>query len=92
MRFDWNPDKERLNLAKHGVSFSEASTVFKDPLSSTISDPDHSVGEHRLLILGLSHRWRLLVVAHTDEGETIRIISARPAEPVERRQYERGTR
>ena len=91
LKFTWDPNKERRNFAKHGVSFVEASTVFGDTLSSTIPDPDHSVGEHRLLILGVSHQLRLLVVAHTEEDEIIRIISARPAEPRERRQYEQGT-
>ncbi len=92
MRFDWSPAKEKRNVAKHGVTFAEASTVFADTLSLTVSDPDHSTAEQRYLILGMSHRFRLLVVVHTDEDEAVRIISARPAERYERRQYEQGTR
>jgi len=72
------------------VSFQEASTVFSDPLSLTIADPDHSDDEERWMILGQSNRLRLLVVAHTDDGNTVRIISARLAEPRERRRHEEG--
>lgn len=90
LRFTWDPKKERGNIAKHGVSFREGSTVFADTLSLTIPDPDHSEGEHRFLIVGLSHRWRLLVVAHTTQHGVIRVISARTANRTERRQYEQG--
>lgn len=92
MEFSWDLRKDQLNLAKHGVSFSEAATVFADPLSTTILDPDHSLGEQRFLLLGFSHRQRLLVVAHTEGENATRIISARPASSLERRQYERGPR
>ena len=90
LRFEWDPRKAASNLRKHGVSFQEASTVFSDPLSLTIADPDHSDDEERWMILGQSNRLRLLVVAHTDDGNTVRIISARLAEPRERRRYEEG--
>lgn len=85
--FAWDARKAQGNLAKHGVSFEEAATAFADPLSLTILDQDHSLEEARLLLLGRSARDRLLVVSHTDDGTTIRIISARPATPLERRQY-----
>ena len=88
LRFDWNPEKERANIARHGISFAEATTVFADTLSRTIPDPDHSVGEHRCIIMGVSHRARLLVVVYTDDDEMVRIISARKAERKERLQYE----
>jgi hypothetical protein len=90
LRFSWDPRKAASNLTKHGVSFEEASTVFSDVLSLTIPDPDHSEDEDRWIILGQSHRQRLLAVVHTDDGETVRIISTRFAEPRERRKYEEG--
>lgn len=90
MNFEWDSDKARRNLQKHRVSFDEAATAFGDPLSVTIDDPDHSVGEQRLLLLGQTLLGKLVVVAHLDDGETIRIISARLAERHERRQYEEG--
>jgi hypothetical protein len=74
MEFEWNPDKAKLNLEKHGVSFQEASTVFKDSLSITFPDPDHSVRENRCVIIGISQFGQLLVVAHTDRDEKVRII------------------
>lgn len=90
MEFEWNPNKAALNLEKHGVSFQEAATVFNDPLSVTFPDPDHSVGENRYVIIGISRFGQLLVVAHTDRGEKVRIISARRATRLERRFYEEG--
>ena len=81
-------DKARTNLAKHGVNFEEASTVFGDPLSITIPDPAHSQAEDRWIILGHSHRGQLLVVVHTERGDNLRIISARRASRRERKQYE----
>ena len=88
LRFTWDPAKAAANLRKHGVSFIEASTAFADALSSTIPDPDHSEGEERFLLLGLSDRGRLLVVAHLEAGDLIRIISARLATRRERKTYE----
>ena len=90
MRFNWDLAKAEENLAKHGVSFEEASTVFRDPLSQTGRDPDHSVGEERFVIFGLSSSGRLMVVAHAEHNDTIRIISARLATPGERTIYEEG--
>jgi uncharacterized protein len=90
MQFEWNPDKANLNLKKHGVSFNEASTVFNDPLSVTFPDLDHSDGEARYVIIGLSRDGRLLIVNHTDRADRVRIISAREATRNERRFYEDG--
>jgi uncharacterized protein len=88
MRFSWDAKKAAANLRKHGVSFEEASTVFRDALSATGSDPDHSIGEHRFVTFGNSSRNRLLVVAHTEEDDNIRIISARLLTRQERKIYE----
>ena len=85
--FDWDPAKAESNQRKHGVSFDEASTVFGDPFARTRHDPLHSVGEERWVTLGQSEQGRLLVVVHTDQGEAIRIISARPAPGREWRTY-----
>ena len=92
IRFEWDIRKERHNLQKHGVTFDEASTVFADTLSITIPDPDDSDDEQRWVTMGFSHRQRLLVVVHMEEDEQqiVRIISARPADPGERRDYEEG--
>ncbi|WP_138502074.1 BrnT family toxin [Nostoc sp. PA-18-2419] len=91
MKFEWNPDKATLNFEKHGVSFQEAAIVFNDPLSITFPDPDHSIAESRYVIIGLSSFGQLLVVAHTDRQENIRIISARKATRQEKRFYEQGS-
>jgi len=90
IKFEWDPRKARRNLQKHGVDFDEATTIFADTLSITIPDPDHSEDEERWVTMGLSSRQRLLVVVHTEEEETIRIISARMADRLERRKYEEG--
>jgi uncharacterized protein len=76
------------NLRKHRVGFPEAATAFADPLSITIPDPDHSVGEARYILIGQSDRRRLVVVAHVERGDLIRIISARLAGRHERNTYE----
>jgi hypothetical protein len=86
--FEWDPKKETQNRRKHGVSFREAATAFGDPLSTEFPDPDHSQDEERYIIIGMSQRGRILVVAHTEEEDTIRIISARRATRHERRFYE----
>jgi uncharacterized DUF497 family protein len=88
LTFEWDTTKATSNLAKHGVGFEEAATVFGDPLSFTIYDPAHSRAEARFIILGQSHQGRLLVVIHTERGDNIRIISARRASRRERKQYE----
>ena len=88
MNFVWDPSKAQENFLSHGVTFEEATTVFGDPLAGTIPDPDHSEGEARFLSIGLTANGRLIVVSHSEEGDTIRIISAREATSHERKQYE----
>lgn len=90
--FKWDPRKAASNVAKHGVPFEEATTVFSDPLGRIIDDPRHSVDEKRFALLGISHLQRLLAVMFTEHDETIRIISARKATRQERRDYEEGPR
>ena len=88
LRFVWDRTKADANLRKHGVAFDEAATAFGDPLSLTIPDAEHSVAEERWLLLGESVAGRLVVVAHTERGDEIRLISARPATRRERETYE----
>jgi len=90
MEFEWDERKAELNQRKHGISFHEAATVFGDPLAITFSDPDHSEGEHRYITFGMSLSNRLLVVAHTDRGDKVRVISARTMIKHERKIYEEG--
>ena len=92
MRFEWDPRKDALNRRKHRVSFEEACTVFFDDHAVLYDDPDHSVGEDRFLLLGVSSRLRVLVVVHClrESGEVIRIVSARRATRQERREYPGG--
>ena len=89
LRFEWDDAKNRLNRKRHGVSFEEAQTAFLDENARLMDDPDHSDDEDRFILLGLSVRLRLLVVAHAYRhfDESIRIISARRADPSERREY-----
>ena len=86
--FVWDLKKAKTNLEKHGVSFEEASTAFKDTLSLTVDDPLHSSDEKRLVLIGMSYNNRILVVVHTERGDNIRIISARKATKKERKYYE----
>jgi uncharacterized protein len=88
MEVEWDPEKDRINREKHGVSFAEASTVFGDPLARTVLDPRHGIGEFRFLTTGYTSMQRLVIVAHADRGDRIRIITAREAKPKERRFYE----
>jgi uncharacterized DUF497 family protein len=88
MQFEWDRVKAERNFRKHGVSFDEAVTVFYDSLATTFTDPDHSIGELRLITFGYSARDHLLVVSHTERRETVRIISARKATTRERKRYE----
>jgi len=88
VNFEWDPIKAAQNRRKHGVSFHEAATVFGDPLALTYPDPDHSVEEQRFITTGTSNTGRLLIVAHADRGESIRIISARKTTLRERTTYE----
>ena len=86
--FEWDRRKDAANLRKHGVGFAEASTVFDDPLSIAIPDPDYTIDEERFVIIGMSSQRSLLIVVHTIRGERIRLISARSATKQERRNYE----
>ena len=90
MRVTWDARKAAANLKKHKVSFEEAATALADPLAITGADPDHSVDETRWVTFGLSGRGHLLAIAHTEEDDAIRIISARAATRPERRLYEEG--
>src|SRR5438876_3819626 len=80
VNFEWDPAKARQNRRKHRVSFQEAATVFGDPLALTYPDPDHSITERRFITVGMSSAGQLLIVAHMDHGENIRMIA-----PVRRR-------
>ncbi len=91
MEFEWDPTKAELNWKKHRITFSEASTVFSDIMSSTFADPEHSDEEARFITLGMSDRGRLLMVSHTDRNDRTRIISARVANRRERKTYEEET-
>ena len=91
MDFEWDDQKDEINLRKHGVTFAEAATVFDDPLAITFFDPDHSQEESRFLTIGMSIDGRVLILSHTDRGENIRIISTRAATRFERKGYENGT-
>jgi hypothetical protein len=91
VKFEWDPQKAAENLSEHGVSFREAATVLGDPLGGTVSDPDHSSAEDRYITVGSSNRSRLLMVAHTERGDRIRIISARELTRAERKAYEEET-
>ena len=89
LNFEWDENKNASNPKKHGVSFDEAKTVFADELGRLIPDPDHSEGEERFILMGISSRLRLLTVCHCEKGsDAIRIISARKADKFERKQYE----
>jgi uncharacterized DUF497 family protein len=91
IKFEWDPNKAARNSHKHKVTFEEATTIFQDDLSITVPDPDHSVEETRHITVGLSSHNRLLMVAHTERGDSIRIISARELTPREKRQYEQAS-
>ena len=91
LRFEWDEAKNRANRRRHGVSFEEARSAFLDESARLIADPDHSSEEDRFILLGLNIQLRLLVVCHCyrETDEVIRIISARRADPSERREYAR---
>jgi uncharacterized DUF497 family protein len=86
--FTWDARKNATNIKKHGIEFRQAATAFYDPLSTTFPDDSHSAEEQRFVTIGASTRGSILVIAHTEEGDMIRIISARQATPRERRFYE----
>jgi len=88
MNFTWDSAKAALNFRNHHVGFDEAATVFGDPLAGTFPDADHSLGEARLITVGVSCAGRLLVVSHTENSGQLRIISARAATAHERKRYE----
>jgi len=88
VNFEWHLKKAAKNLKKHKVSFKEAATVFGNPLSITYPNPDHSIDEDRFITIGESRQGRLLMIAHTERGDNIRIISAREATRQERKFYE----
>jgi uncharacterized protein len=88
MELEWDPRKAKNNLNKHGVSFTEAATIFGDELAITVPDPDHSNEEDRYITIGWSDRRRVLIVSHTDRDDRIRIISARELTKAERKEYE----
>ena len=89
--FEWDPEKADANFQKHGVSFDDASTVFGDPLSLLMPDPDHSADEERYMVLGVSAHQKLLVVAFGERPPNTRLISARRATRAERKRYEEET-
>jgi len=88
-RFEWDPDKAKLNAEKHGVTFEEAESVFYDEQAIQFYDDEHSEWEDRFLMLGLSARLKLLLVCHCfkEKDSVIRIISARKATKAESRHY-----
>ena len=93
MKFAWDPQKASSNLRKHGISFDEAVTVFKDPLAYIFDDMEHSQDEHREIIIGMSKLRRMLLVCFVERQEDIvRLISARPATRIEINDYEENTR
>ena len=92
MDFEWDPRKAESNLRRHGVSFTEAATVFGDDLAITVTDPDHSKDEDRYITIGWSNRRGLLMVSPTDRDDRIRIISARELTRNERKAYEEEIR
>lgn len=88
MNFEWDEVKEKLNIAKHSVDFSEAKSVFADEYGLVVFDEDHSSDEERFYLLGMSDKERILLVVHCyRENDTIRIISARKATAREKKQY-----
>ncbi len=88
MIYEWDLQKARRDLQKHGVAFDEAASVFLDPTALTFSDPDHSEEEDREITIGLSGKGRVIFVSHCERGERLRLISARKASRKERQQYE----
>lgn len=89
LRFEWDEDKNRENIKKHGVSFQEAQTIFLDENAMRFFDPDHSQDEDRFIMLGMSFKLRVLVVCHCHRKNdaVIRIISARKADKHEAMGY-----
>jgi uncharacterized DUF497 family protein len=90
MQFRWDEEKAATNIAKHGVSFEEAQTVFDAPLYVDFLDPDHSADEPRYLLVGESRRGRVLIISYAERDNVTRLISARELTPTEREAYEEG--
>ncbi len=90
IEFEWNEDKAKANLSKHGISFDEATTVFNDPFYVDFYDPDHSDDEDRYIMIGESQQRRLLIVSYTERRHKTRLISAREATKGEKETYEEG--
>jgi uncharacterized protein len=90
MKYEWDQQKAKTNLSKHGISFEEAQTVFDDPLYVDFYDPDHSENEDRYIIIGQSSKNRVLLVSYTERGEQIRLISARQVTKQELKAYQEG--
>ena len=90
--FDWDDNKNRINLEKHGITFEEASTVFYDDRAILFDDPEHSIDEDRFLLLGMSETAKVCIVCHCyrESDTVIRIISARQATRKEEQRYVRG--
>lgn len=90
--FDWDENKNRINLEKHGITFEEASTVFFDDRAILFDDPEHSIDEDRFLLLGMSETAKVCIVCHCyrESDTVIRIISARQATRKEEQRYVRG--
>jgi uncharacterized DUF497 family protein len=87
-RFEWDPEKAGSNLKKHQVDFEEASTIFDDPQFITFLDEEHSTDEERYITIGLSNKGRLIMAAHTERNNHIRIISARKVTKNEEKFYQ----
>ena len=90
--FEWDPEKAKLNMRKHDVSFEEAATVFHDPNSITIFDEDHTEKEERWITIGISVSGRLVIVCHTyfelsEDTVILRVYSARKTTSTEKKQY-----
>jgi uncharacterized protein len=89
MSVEWDPNKAAINRQKHGVRFSDAEAVLFDPNALAFEDTT-AEGEQRFVVIDMDHLWRVLVVIYTHRGDTVRLISARPATRFERRNYETG--
>ena len=89
LRFEWDGKKNRANIKKHGISFEEAQSTFKDEHAIQFFDPDHSASEDRFILLGISATLRVVVVCHCfrEDALVVRVISARKADQSEERDY-----
>jgi uncharacterized DUF497 family protein len=88
MKFEWDEEKNRANIKKHGISFEEAKDVFSDPMRVEILDAEHSSYEERYVVIGCIREGIVIIyVAYTERGDAIRLISARKATEEERRYY-----